>query len=269
MRNSVVGDAWIREMCQINPVQHVLNDKGEKTGNILSGPVRLAFVETLLVAGPQMKSKPDSPLKHSATIMFTPFVDLTIFWEEYYRIAASDFADHYNKEYNQYAGLDNPIYDQGAKLKYDGFTPGCMAVNSSSNYKPPVVDIRNNPIVDPSKVYAGVWAIVSLNAYASGKNTPRKGPRFGLQTVMIVGDDTNLAGGAPDPRQQFKGVQVKAPVTVAPGAFGAPVGAPPPSAGTAAYYPPPPAGGVPNMAPAAMAPPPPGVPAEDDLSQFA
>lgn len=271
MRDSVVGDAWIREMCAANPVQLVLNDKGEPNGNLLSGPVRLTFCDALFTAKPQMRSQPNSPIKFWTGILFTPFSVLDVLWAEYYRIAASDFADCYNN--GQYYGIDNPVYDQGSKMKFQGYTPGCMALNATSNYKPPVVDIRNNPITDESKVYPGVWAIVALNAYPSGKNTPRKGPRFGLQTVMIVGDDKPLAGGAPDPRAQFKGVNVKPPTAVPAAAFGQGVQTPGQRPGVGAFYPPPPPGGAaaafapPGAPPPPMAPPPLGT-GDEDLSQF-
>lgn len=270
MRDSMVGDSWIREMCALNPVQRVLDDKGQATGNLLTGPVRLAFCDSLFEAKPQMRTDPNSKKTHSAAILFTPFTDLTIFWEEYYKICASDFAQYYNPTYQMYSGLENPIFDAGTKLQYGGFTPGCMAMNSSSQYKPPLVDMRNNPIVDPNKVYPGVWAICSVAGYASGKNFPKKGPRFGLQSIMIIGDDKPLAGGAVDPRTQFKTANVKPPVGIPAGAFGQPVQTPTPGAGVAAMMPPPGIpGGVGMPTPVVgraggMVPPPIGAPPSDE-----
>lgn len=273
MRHSIVGDAWIQEMCRLNPVQRVLNDKGEPNGNILSGPVRLAFCDTLIEAGPMMKSDPNSRIGHATAVLFTPYFDPAIFWEEYYRIAASDFANHWVPETRQYAGLDNPIVSCDAKSqKYEGFTPGLLTMNTSSQYKPPIVNGQQMPVT-PDKVYPGVWAILALNVYASGKKSPRKGPRFGLQTIMIVGDDKNLGGGAPDPRQQFRGVNVKPPVAVPAAAFGAgaPLGMPPGAASIAAFYP---AGAPMAQPPGAympaqpLPPPPPGVADDEDWRQF-
>lgn len=203
MKNSQVGDQWIQDMSRLNPVQRVVDDKGSVTDSILSGPVRLAFTDSLFTAKPQMKKDPTSKLKHSVTMLFTPYTVFDLYWEDYYKVAASDFASHYNPEARQYYGLDNPIYDQGTKMKYPGFTPGLMAMNVSSNFKPHIVDPQGNLIVDERRVYPGVWAIVATNRYASGKQAPRKGPRFGLQTIMIIGDDAVLASGAPDPKMQF------------------------------------------------------------------
>lgn len=272
MRKSIVGDDWIREMCRLNPVQRIVDDKGVPTGNILSGPLRLSFCDTLMEAGPMMKSDPKSRLGHASALLFTPFTDFTIFWEEYYRIAAADFANCYDAASRQYYGIDNPLIDQGNKAsKYEGYTPGLLMTNTSSQYKPAIVNGQMMPVTDPSKVYAGVWAIVSLNAYASGKGQPKKGPRFGLQTVMLIGDDTNLGGGAPDPRTQFKGVNVKPPVAVPAQAFGAgaPIGMPPGAPSIAAFYPPGAPAPVGGYQPAqALPPPPPGAADDEDWRQF-
>lgn len=269
MKDSQVGDAWIRECCAANPVQRVLDAAGQPTPNILTGPVRLVFCDALFVAKPQMRSDPSSKNKFSTGVLFTPFTDLSLFWEEYYRVCASDFVKEWNAAMQQYQ-VDNPISDQGLKAgKYGGFTPGLMTTTLTSDYKPPIVDVRHNPITDEKKVYPGAWAIVSCNSYASGKGFPKKGPRFGLQTIMLIGDDKPLAGGAPDPRAQFAQVQVKPPVAIAPGAFGVPPahGAAP---GTGAFYPPqggmqPPHGM--NAPPRPPGPPPMGT-GDDDLSQF-
>lgn len=281
MRDSVVGDQWIQEMCRLNPVSRIVGDDGLPNGNILTGPVRLAFCDSLFDAKPKMKSDPNSKLGFGCTVLFTPYADMTIFWEEYYRICAADFSQFYNPAGQSY-NVDNPIYDQGTKSQYGGFTTGCWATNTSSNYKPPIVDMRNNPITDPSKVYPGVWALVAVNPYASGKGKPKKGPRFGLQTIMVIADDTPLAGGAPDPRAQFRGVQVKPPVGVPSAAFGQPVAPPPGAGGVAAYYPPsgiarppsapvgmaPPPGAVPAYTPGFLPPPPGGSGDDEDLTQF-
>jgi hypothetical protein len=276
MRDSAVGDAWIKECYAANPVQRVLDAAGNPTPNLLSGPVRLTFCDALFEAKPQMRSDPTSKKKFGTGILFTPFTDLALFWEEYYKVCASDFAKEWNPHVGAYQ-VDNPISDQALKAgKYSGFTPGLMTTTLTSDYKPPIVDIRGNPVVDESKVYPGVWAIVSCNSYASGKNFPKKGPRFGLQTIMLIADDKPLSGGAPDPRSQFARVQVKPPIAVPPGSFGAPT-AQPPAPGTGAFYPP---GGA--MAPPmqSSAPPRPGQPAlptaappplgtgDDDISQF-
>lgn len=110
-----------------------------------------------------------------------------------------------------WAGLDAAYRDQGEKAQFSGFTPGAKFINVSSKYKPVIVDARMNPIVDEKQIYAGCWVIVAVNTYASGIGTPRKGPRFGLQTIMKIADDKSLEGAAPDPRAMFAGAKITPP----------------------------------------------------------
>lgn len=287
MRNSIVGDDWIRAMQMAVPPQKVIKD-GKWTGDILSGPVRLSF--PVLFTLPQATAQRANP-KFGASLIFPPPLpgqsaaqQFALFYEEYYRIAAEKFAAHWDAGSQQYFGLHSPFHDQGEKaIKYAGYTPGLTYFGVNSKFKPPVVSPipgdpnHFNPVVDETKVYPGVWAICTLNAYDYGLNPPqpKKGPGFGLQSVLIIADDTNIgAGGAADPNKTFGGLALPpAPITRpnigalpggAPGAPGAPPSMPPQSMP-----------GAPSSAPAIprtiettyrVAPPPPSAPDDDDLA---
>lgn len=200
VRDSIVGDAWIQQTAQSVPIQKVIDaESGQWTGDILTGPVRLAF-DTLFEL-PQPTPQMEKP-KYGAALLFSPMADFTLLYEEYNRVCAAEFADHYDAASGQYYGLHSPFRDQAEKAKFGGFTPGCVFMTCTSKFKPPVVDARGNPIVDQSKVYPGVWAICAINAY-SYKDPRKKGVGFGLQSVMIIGDDTKFGGGAPDPNKTF------------------------------------------------------------------
>lgn len=276
IRNSIVGDEWIRNMMTAVPPQKVMKD-GKWTGDILTGPVRLAFMDLFKL--PSVTPTRQNP-KFGATLLFPPGTDMALFYEEYYRICAENFASHWNGQ--QYVGLHSPFHDQGEKFKYDGFTTGAVYFTASSQYKPPVVtpipgDPNNfNPVVDEARVYPGVWAICALNCYAYGVNATgpqKKGPGFGLQSVVIIGDDTNLAAGAAaNPSQQFGGLALPAPIQ-RPN-FGAIPGAAP-GAPPVGNSPPPSLPGVPLGMPGVPqtitttyrpAPPPPSPEADDDMS---
>jgi Protein of unknown function (DUF2815) len=206
VKDSEIGDAWIQQACQANPPQFVQGNAGHFT----SGPVRLAFTQSLFT--PELKpSKPGEQPRsaYSCAILFPPIADLSLFNNEWNRVAQSDFANTWNGA--MFAGLDPPFRAQVEKLQYSGYTPGGMYINVSSNYKPPIVDARMNPIVDPAQVYAGCWAIVCLNTYASGKTQAKKGPRFGLQTIMKIADDKSLEGAGPDPKAMFAGAKITPP----------------------------------------------------------
>lgn len=265
MKDSEIGDAWIQQMCAANPPGFVIDPAtGQPNGNITTGPVRLAFCESLFVPSSGMKGKGGAQVQQSANprltygcaILFPPIVDLSIFQQEWTRVAQSDWPSAWNGY--QWSGLDPAFRQQAEKAQHQGFTPGGYFMNVSTMYKPPIVDARFNPIVDPKQVYAGCWAILAVNTYASGKGTPRQGPRFGIQTIMKVADDKSLEGGAADPRQQFAGAKVTPPTAPVAAGFGAQQvpGMPPamPGAPPASVY-----GGMPQH-PGAHAPPPPYVP---------
>lgn len=255
MRDSIVGDDWIQRAMQSAPLRPVINEEtGQPTGDILTGPVRLSFVDLLEL--PQKKPGDQSEPKYRSTLLFPPGTDFALLYEEYYKICGQMFPEYYDAASGQYSGLNSPFRDQAEKLKFLGYTPGCVFMTVSSKFKPSVVDTMHNPIVDPSRVYAGVWAICSINAYGYGKNPPqpKKGVNFGIQSVMIIGDDTKLAGGGPDPKKQFAGVKVDAPIN-RPSFAGAPApGAGTPPAAAIPGYTAPGGGVAPQATPPAQAP---------------
>lgn len=215
VRDSIVGDKWIEDAYRTAPPQRIFDEKTrEYTGNFLSGPVRLAFVN--LMALPKATATIENP-KFNTILLFPPITDFTLFNEDYYNECAKTFASYWNADAGQYMGLHSPFHDQVEKSqKYQGFTPRCTYLTVSSQFKPPIVDARGNAIVDPSKVYPGAWAILAINAYPYGMKATgptKRGVGFGIQSVMMIGDDTNLSGGgAVDPSKTFKGISVQAPI---------------------------------------------------------
>jgi Protein of unknown function (DUF2815) len=225
MKDSQVGDAWIRQVAQSNPTAMIPGMEGM----ISSGPVRLAFCDPLFTPRTALNNASGTP-KFGTMALYTPFADLNVFYAEYYRLCGQVFPELYVASTGQYPALTSPFHDQGTKLQYRGFTPGLTFINHTSKFQPRIVDVNKNDIVDQKRVYPGVWAVLVLNGYAYGKNPPqpKKGIAFGLQAVMIIGDDTLLAGGGVDPREAFKGVGV-VPPTVNPATMASLIpGAPPP-----------------------------------------
>lgn len=214
MRDSIVGDAWIQQTMQANPIRPVLDDKGAHNGNYTTGPVRLSWLRIDELPEPKPGEKQPS---YEATALFPPGTDFQPLYDAYYAQCAKTYADHYDAASGQYYGLHSPFRAQAEKLKYQGYTPGGTFIKFSTNYKPPVVDARYNPIVDKSKIYPGVWAICVINAYPYGMvpkpgQATKKGIAFGLQSIMIIGDDTKFGNGAPDPKKLYAGVNVTAPI---------------------------------------------------------
>lgn len=285
VRDSKVGDAWITEMRRLNPPAVLYDEKGQPTGNATTGLVRLSWTNGLLTAQPTKKGDPNSTMKFSTDVLWCPGEDLTVLWNLLFACVAQNWPQN---QWNPglpvpfYDGLRNPFRAQAEKsMKLAGYTNGGLFTSLSSNFRPAVVDPAYNPIVKPEQVHAGVWGIGTVNAYASGKGTPNQGPRFGLQGMMIVADDTDIgAGGAVDPRKVFAGVRVQPGAAPPPAAFAAPpvpTGAPNAAVGSYMNYsapqpvpggypapPPTPGYGAPAPgypAPAGLPPAPPSYPA--------
>lgn len=259
MRNSIVDDAWLREMMAANPPKVIPGAGGD---TFLTGPVRLAFVHVWEKA-PKLSTDKNSKLAFQAAVLFPPGSDFTIFINEMTRIHNEAFPQFpYNPNGTNgvicqggWPGLTIPFKHAGEWAnKYDGYTPGGVVLSTSSDFQPKIVDVRNNPIVDQKQIYPGVWALVALNSYVSGKSQPKKGAGFGLGGIMKIGDDTNLAGTGIDAQKVFADVKVRPPATSPQNAFAGGVAPPPPANPVAAFQPtsaPPPA-----AAPAPAAPDP-------------
>lgn len=254
VRDSSIGDAWIQEMVAKNPVQWVVGADGQRTGNILSGPVRLNYPNLLkrskkTVEDPTTKRKVETEGNFNTSLLFVPGVDTAVLNEAYNAQLAIDWKDYYNPSTQQYYGLHSPFRDQAEKTvgkNTKGYTPGGLLITCSSNFQPVVVDRNMNPIVDEKKVYSGVWAFISMNVYSYGKKAEgvsKKGVGFGLISVMIIADDDALDGGAPvvDPRAQFGGVNVTPPSVQPAAMFGQAVPQAPAMPGTNAAFLTPPA----------------------------
>lgn len=227
MKDSIIGDAWIKEMCERNPVQLGIDPTtGQLNGLILSGPVRLSFPHLIDPAPPNPNSQyvRQGDL-FEVTVLFPPYANLALLEEELYKVNLANFKDKLNPHTGQFVGIDNPIRSCDEKFKLNGYTSGLKFTRLSTQFKPGVFDSRQQPVTDKSKVYPGVWAIVAMNAYASGlkSNNPQaiKQARLGVVNVMLVGDDTPLGGGgsAPTAGATFGSVSVRAPATTPGAAF--------------------------------------------------
>lgn len=261
MKNSRMTDDWVQRSVAQNPFQKLAN------GDWLTCPVRLAFAH-IIKPNPNAKNDdgtPKSTPSYEVTALLPPGaqqqLDASV-WPELYGLLRQSFPQNFNAQ-GQPFGLHCPPWrDQGEKQQFAGYTPGLPFIRFTSQYQPQVVDPMQNPIVDESRVYSGVWAILAFNMFEFGKSPPRpkKGYSFGLQGVMIVADDEKLSGGGIDPKAAFAGVKVdpRFDATAAFGAMARPGVVPPPAS---SIMPPP----TPVSAPLAPPPPPSGDSLDDML----
>jgi hypothetical protein len=216
MRDSTLNPQWLAEQMRVNPPRN----KGD--GFLFSGPVRLTFPNLFK---PRVgKDAPEGDEgKFGASLLFPLGTNFQVFHDAW--LAAAKEAFPRNFVNGQATGLHVPFHDQAEKTvgvkPLMGYTPGAVFFNTSSKFKPAVVDMNMNPIVDESRVYPGVWAFVTLNVY---KYSNRKtGIGFGMQNVMIIADDTRLGGGGSDPAKDFAGITITAQSNVADKFMTAPV----------------------------------------------
>lgn len=221
MKDSRVPEKWIRDMCAANPIQPVFvvdekTGQASHNGNYTTGPVRLSW-PNLFKRGKNLNN-PNEEGKFGTTLLFPPTacVDFKPLQDAIGRILAEKFSSHYNAATGSYYGVQMPFRDQGEKMKFGGYQPGSVFMTCTSNFQCQVVDTNNNPIVDERRVYPGVWAICAINPYHYGiaPVQPKKGVAFGLQSVMIIGDDNSFQGGGSDPRKDFAKVSITAATPV-------------------------------------------------------
>lgn len=210
MKDSNIDPRWLAEQMRANPPSKL------EDGKLFSGPVRLAFPN--LFKPREVKGQQGGEGKYGASLLFPLGTDMTIFSQAWVALAREKFPKNWDNQGNS-TGLHSPFHDQKEKAfgpkPLSGYTPGAIYFNIISQFKPQIVDINMNPIVEESRVYPGVWAFVSMNAYSYGPPQPKSGVAFGLQSVMIIADDQKLGGGASDPRQDFKNITMTAQSNIA------------------------------------------------------
>lgn len=201
---------WIQRVWADNPCRMLDN------GNMITGPVRLAFAN-ILERGKPGQGKTEGSF--GSVLLFPEGVDLSVpkaqvleLIKENAPLALTNqaVADKLNKPLKKQDSFINPKSERGEL--YDGFVAGRLCISANSGSQPPCVDMGMAPIIDKKHVYSGCWAIVTLAPkwFDVGTN---KGPTFYMQSVMVVADDENIGGtGSANPNSDFAGVKIDAAV---------------------------------------------------------
>ena len=202
MTDTDMADEWIANAIKNNPCVVL------PSGNIRTCPVRLSFPNIF------ERSKPIPPRTegdYGANLIFPLGADLSVLYAE---ATAATKAKWANAGTPQGPKLRSPFKKQNEMTKYAGYSSDDKAIYISATSKksqPVCVDMRMQPIVDASRVYPGVWAIATIRpfTYDQGVN---KGTSFGLQSVMIVADDSKLGGGGFS-ASDYEGINIDASVS--------------------------------------------------------
>jgi hypothetical protein len=158
---------------------------------VITGKVRLSFPNLFTPRKPNEKAEP----KYSVMVLIPKSDTETM---DRLRAAEAEAAEIGKAKLGK--GKPSSIIKDGDAEEADTETYPERAghwyftTSASEQYRPGVVDRNVQPIMDPSEVYSGVYAKVSVTAFAYNTQG-NKGVSLGLNNVQILGGGENLGGG--------------------------------------------------------------------------
>lgn len=84
------------------------------------------------------------------------------------------------------------LRDGAAKTGLEGFGEGTRFANLTTTFKPGLVDLNGDDVIDPSRIWAGCRFRATINAY--GYANRGKGVALGLMNLQFVGEGPRLDG---------------------------------------------------------------------------
>lgn len=184
---------------------------------VLTGEVRLSYANLLQPRTPQGGGDP----KYSVTLLI-PKTDVKSKADIDSSIRAA-VQEGISKKWNgkQPPQIHTPIHDgDGAKENGEPFGDechGCWVISASSKQKPGIVDSALQEIINPSDIYSGMYARVTIRFFAYDSNGKR-GIGCGLGNVMKTHDGDALSGHASAESDFADIVQAPAPAATYPAA---------------------------------------------------
>lgn len=162
---------------------------------VVTPEVRLAFVHLL----EPFSNDPDKDPKYSCVVMIPKTDQATI-----QRLAAAQQAAAEDGKNKKFGGrippnLKSTIHDGDTEMDLEAYPEFAghyfLTTTANTKFPPQIVDRALNPVLDHQRVYSGVWARVSMVAFAFNTQGNR-GISFGLRNVQIVRDGERFSGGA-------------------------------------------------------------------------
>lgn len=149
-------------------------------------PVRLSFPHLFVAQAGLNDDGTPGKAKYSVALLFPAGANIDVL-----RAGAKEKQDaKFGADYKG-AKLHTPFRDQGDKGHLAGYEEGRVFISANSTQKPGVVAVVGgvrSAVTDPTLVYAGCWALVTLRPY-DFTNAKKKGVSFGLGNVMKLFDD--------------------------------------------------------------------------------
>lgn len=170
---------------------------------VTTGTVRLSYAHlTQPHVNPQ---RPNDPPKYSVTLIIPKSDTATkaAFDRAIYASIEAGRSGVWNGNAPQQP--QQPVWDgDGVRKNGDPFPPechGCWVVTASSKNKPHVVDLNLQEILEPTAIYSGMYARVSVRFFPYF-NSGNKGIGCGLNNVQKL-DDGEPLGGMSTPEDDF------------------------------------------------------------------
>lgn len=154
--------------------------------DLVTVPCRLSF-PALWTPRPKSLELKDSTdpkdLVYSATLLLPPGTDLTPFKAA---VRAAMLG-----RWGEIVRLKHPVLRRAEdrEKETEGYDPGWVYLSASNTARVPVVDRRAVPVDDQSSVYAGMWVLAYLNAYAWEHKVGGRGVSWGLNGIQVYKDD--------------------------------------------------------------------------------
>ncbi|WP_287461211.1 ssDNA-binding protein [Sphingomonas sp.] len=202
MANTRMTDDWIKRAVAGNPCVRL------ESGNYRTCPVRLSFPHILHMSEPK---KADIKPAYGANLLFAAGADLSVLQQAVLDVLKEKCPKALSDNPREKVKVKLPFLDQGDMLRYDGYLEGSKyIIATSKKYKPACIDLKQNAITDETRIYAGVWAICTVNPFWYDVDV-NKGVSFGLQSVMIIADDEQIGGGGGENlADAFSGINIEA-----------------------------------------------------------
>ncbi len=167
---------------------------------VVTGKVRLSYVHVF----EPYSSKPEDEPKYSVTILIPKKDKATL---DKINVAIKAAAEE--GKVKKFGGripsnLSTTLHDgdEEADLERNPEYAGHFYMAMNSKQRPGVVDADLNPVMDPTEVYSGCYARVSMGAFAFNTNG-NKGVSFGLNNVQKLEDGEPLGGVRAKPEDDF------------------------------------------------------------------
>jgi Protein of unknown function (DUF2815) len=198
-----MNETWIKEYLQRFPCVLRTN------GNIRTCPVRLSFPQLWEAKSIVIKGVAGKP-KFGSTLLFPKTADLSVLVKACAAAATEKFSDKWKAKLPNGSTvgkgaklIEFPFHDGEECDGMAGFESGAYFLRVYSDSKPGVVDSRAMAITDKSSIYPGVWALVTIRAFAYDVDV-NKGVSFGLQNVQKIADDESLGAARSTAEEEFE-----------------------------------------------------------------